>query len=1014
MRRGLLFLILAAPAAFALDPSKAISQYGHAGWTMQDGVLPGAPTCMTQTADGYLWLGTRNGLLRFDGVRFVPFSPPVGEKLSSSRILSLQGATDGSLWIGTRSGLERWRDGHLKSFSETPAQHAGILEDGAGKIWFTRMSIRDQAGPLCEVVGDRSVCHGAADGVPIDIARDLKRDAHGNLWTVSDYKLMKWKDGVARTWLPPGLSESAGQELRDVVQSVAPADDGTVWVGAMQPSRGLGLLRLEGDKLQSYVTPKLDGRTLSVSPLRIDRDGSLWIGTQNDGVYRLNEGKVSHFGRSEGLSSDTIQQLFEDREGTIWVLTTQGVHAFRNLRVTSVTGREGLTAELANAVLVTRDGTVWIDNWHSLDSWREGKITSLDSRNGVPGEEVMGLFEDRSGTLWVAVDNELNVYEDSKFKPIRMPDGSPLGPMSAMAQDAAGDIWLSTTEKLVRIRERKVVETVLRADLPFAYRAMVGDQRDGIWLPMSNGDLGRLRGGKLDVFEFHREGNTGIIIAIVAFPDGAIVGAHGLGLSAWREGGTQTMTEKNGLPCVDIHSLLIDRNGALWLYASCGVIFVGTEQVQKWWKDPEALLTFRVFDAFDGAQPARANFFPKASMGPDGRLWFANASVVQVIDPERIDGNPVAPPVQIEQLRADRTAFPLGEKLRLPPNSSDLQIDYTALSFTAPKKMRFRYRLAGHDADWQDVGTRRQAFYTDLPPREYVFHVTASNNDGVWNPSGASLAFSIAPTFYQTRTFVVLCIFAAFGAMWLLYLYRVRQLEQRIRMRAEERFGERERIARDLHDTLLQGLLSASLQLSVANNQIAPDAPAKSLVERILQLLRQVVDDGRDAVRDLRTRLSASDALEQALAQITRDLGVDEGVPFRLLVEGTPCALRPVVRDEVYRICREALANAFRHSGATSIETVLEYSADCFRIAIRDNGCGIDPKVLQLGREGHWGLSGMRERATRIGATFKVMSAPGAGTEIDVTVPGNAAFETSPRRHWKDRFSRLHQRSDRT
>jgi signal transduction histidine kinase len=287
--------------------------------------------------------------------------------------------------------------------------------------------------------------------------------------------------------------------------------------------------------------------------------------------------------------------------------------------------------------------------------------------------------------------------------------------------------------------------------------------------------------------------------------------------------------------------------------------------------------------------------------------------------------------------------------------------------------------------------------------------VTASNNDGVWNQTGASLAFSIAPTFYQTRMFAVLCVLAGLGMLWLLYVLRVRQIEGRLRLRAEERIAERERIARELHDTLLQGLLSASLQLSVANSKIQRDALVKPLIERILQLLRQAIDEGRDAIRGLRTQ---TDALERAFAQIPRDLGLDEKAPFRLHVEGAPHVLRPGVQDEVYRIGREALANAFRHAQASSVETVLEYTSDRFRMVVRDNGRGMDPDVLQSGRPGHWGLSGMRERSTRIGARLKVLSAPGAGTEIDLVVSGGAAFEARGRRRWADWLERLYLRGE--
>jgi signal transduction histidine kinase/ligand-binding sensor domain-containing protein len=1002
--------LLNAVPAFALDPSRLISQYGHRAWKLQDGVLPGAPTAMAQTADGYIWIGTRSGLIRFDGVRFVPFTPGNGQALHSNRILSLRGSTDGSLWIGARRGLERWYRGHLTYYADAPSAIMAILEDRAGKIWFTRTTIHDDRGPLCEVSGDRTVCHGVADGVPINVARELVSDRDDNLWTVSENTLMRWRDGKSRTWLPPGFSPEDAK-VQDVVQSVALGTDGSVWVGAMETTRGLGLLRLEGDRLQPYVSPGLDGRTLAVSQVLVDRQNTLWIGSQAQGLYRLRNGAVSHFRKSDGLSGDTVQNLFEDREGTLWVLTTQGVDAFRDLRVASIGAPEGLQADLANAVLAASDGTVWINNWHSLDAWRDGKVTSLNARNGLPGDQVSALLEDRDKKLWVGIDQGLTVFENGRFTPIRQTDGSQLGYVQSIVADRAGDVWAVTNPPvmLYRIRQRKVIEKIPRSTIPFAYGAIAADPQDGLWLPLSNGDLARYRGGRLEVFEFHREPNTGTIVGLVAYPDGSIVGATSIGLVGWRGGKTQTMSAENGLPCTEIHSLLRDRNDGLWLYAACGVVFVASDQLRAWWQNPHAALKFRLLDAFDGAQPARGNMFPKASTGPDGRLWFANASVVQFVDPARLRTNTMPPPVKIEQLLADHQPVPLGTGLRLAPNLRDLQIDYTGLSFVVPGKVSFRYRLLGQETEWQDVGTRRQAFYTDLPPGDYVFQVTASNEDGVWNPTGASLGFSIAPTFYQTRIFTALCVIAVLLAAWLLYLLRVNQIESRMRLRLEERIEERERIARELHDTLLQGVLSASLQLSVANSQIAADAPAKNLVERILHLLRQVTDEGRNAVRGLRTR--EHDALERALAQVPQDLSLDTKVEYRLLVEGSPRALRPAVRDEVYRIAREALANAFRHSQASVVETVLEYSRHRFHMAVRDDGCGMDPDVLQSGRDGHWGLSGMRERATRIGARLRVLSAPGAGTEICLAVPAATAFEGVSQQPWTDWLSRLYRRS---
>jgi len=996
-----LTLFLVSPAVFAVDPARMISQYGHSVWTVQEGLLPGAPMGMTQTTDGFIWIGTRGGLVRFDGARFTPFAAPPGQKLSSNRILSVGAGSDGSLWIGTRVGLHRYKDGRLTDFPDAPGWIMSIVERD-GRIWFTRSSVRDDKGPLCEVQGDKAVCHADANGVPIKNGRQLAKDAEGNLWTVSDDTLMRWKDGVSRTWHPPGIPETDKGPVLDALQSVAVAPDGSIWVGATQPSRGLGLLKLVDGKLQAYVVPGLDGSKLAMSLPYVDRHNALWVGTQDEGLYRLHEGRVERFRARDGLSGDTIQGMFEDREGNFWVMTTRGIESFRDLRVTSVTSREGLSADLANAVLARRDGSVWINTWHSIDVLRNGKITSINTRNGLPGDEVMGMFEDRAGLLWVGIDLDLYVLEDGKFNIIRRPDGGHLGVFRGAVEDAAGDLWILTTRpfSLMRLRDRKLVEEITR---PFILtdRTLALDARSGVWLGLNNGDLGHYHDGKLDRIPFNRDRYTGAVTGLVTFPHGGVLGSSAFGLVAWRDGTARTMNAAtNGLPCDDIHTLLVDGSGALWLYANCGVIEIPAEQVELWWRDPSARVRFRLLDALDGAQPAYGAFFPRGSVGLDGRLWFANASVVQLIDPQRLAGNPLAPPVKIERLVADRTDYPLQEGVQLPPNVGDLQIDYTGLSFTAPRKMRFRYRLAGHDADWQDVGTRRQAFYTDLPPRDYVFEVTASNNDGVWNQAGSRIAFSIAPTFYQTRIFAVLCVLAAVGAMWFIYLMRIRQVEARARIRAEERIEERERIARELHDTLLQGLLSASLQLSVANQQIPPEAPAKSLVEKILKLLRQVSEEGRNAVRGLRTRAQPADALERALSEIPADLAMDAQTQFRLRSEGTQRALRPAVRDEIYRITREALANAFRHSGASNVETVLEYSPDALRVTIRDDGRGMDPDVLQSGREGHWGLSGMRERSSRIGARLKVLSAPGSGTEIDLVVPGGAAFEAGTRRRW--------------
>jgi signal transduction histidine kinase/ligand-binding sensor domain-containing protein len=1004
MRLALLSLLLFAPETFALDASRSISQYGHTMWTLQDGAFPGAPTDMAQTADGYLWVGTLAGLVRFDGMRFVPFAPPGGEELLTPKIISLRAARDGSLWIGTRSDLEHWQNGHLIHYPDAGGSIMSILEDSAGKTWFTRMRIKDGEGPLCEVAGAKAVCHGVRDGIPLPQAHQLATDAQGNFWTFSATEVLRWKPGATRTYAP---AEAGGKgEAKDnfgVFQALAPAPDGSVWVGASQPSHGLGLLRVVDDKLESVVVPQLDGRTLSVSALLLDHQDTLWIGTPGQGLYRLHGGKISRYRTTEGLSNDTVLNLFEDREGTLWVLTAQGIDAFRDLRIASVTSREGLSADLVNAVLATRDGTVWINAWHSLDVLRDGKVISLSAHKGLPGEEVTALFEDHAGTVWLGIDNDLTTFEGGTFKPVKRPDGRSIGFVEQMTEDAAGDIWLmeANTHQLLHIHDRRVVEEIPRSVIPFAYaQSIVPDRHEGIWFALTNGDLARYRQGHLETVEFHRAPRTGPIWGLISTPDGSIIGGTSLGLIGWRNGKSQTMTSANDLPCREIHTLLLDRRDNLWLYAACGIIFIASDQVQAWWKDPAAHLRFRVFGALDGAHTALGAFFPRSSMGPDGRLWFANGSVAQVIDPDRISGNTLPPPVHIEGLVADRTAFSPQSGLRLAPHTRDLEIDYTALSLVVPRKNKFRYRLVGHDTDWEDAGARRQAFYTDLRPGNYRFQVIASNNDGVWNESGASLDFSITPTFYQTHWFDALGIVAVAGALWLLYLMRVRQIEMRIRMRLEERVIERERIARDLHDTLLQSVQGLILRFQAVLERI-PEGGERPLqmMERALERADQVLAEGRDRVYDLRESTHASSDLPQALQALVEELAqASDNTQFCVTVEGSPRALHPVVREETYRIGGEALTNAVRHAVATHVETEIVYSRKSLTLRVVDNGRGFDAAVVTVGApRGHFGLTGMRERARRIQARFEVSTRPGSGSAVELRVPASIAYQADRR-----------------
>ena len=382
--------------------------------------------------------------------------------------------------------------------------------------------------------------------------------------------------------------------------------------------------------------------------------------------------------------------------------------------------------------------------------------------------------------------------------------------------------------------------------------------------------------------------------------------------------------------------------------------------------------------------------------------------------PEHLEGNDIAPPVVVEQIIADRKKYAVSDKLQLPARTRDIEIDYTGLSLVVPEKVRFRYKLEGRDADWQDPENRRRAFYSDLPPGNYRFHVIASNNDGVWNQQGTTARFTVLPAFFQTAWFRALSVLAGAGVLWLLYALRVRRLATSIQARFDDRLEERERIARDLHDTLLQGIFSASIHFNVANNHLPVDSPAKPAVQRGVDLLAQVSKEGRNTLLALRTVASSQSDLEEALSRLSGEFALPANIDFRVVTEGEAAVLRPLIRDEVYLIAREAVINAFRHSKASAIGVKVDYVSRNLRVSVRDNGCGIDEELLKSGREGHWGLVNMRERAERIGGRLRVSSRANAGTVVRLWIPGKLAFEAADSNaFWSWLTRRYPQRSER-
>ncbi len=978
-------------SAWAVDPGRRISQYAHTSWSTQDGVFSGSPIVTAQTQDGYLWIGTNTGLLRFDGVHFAVWSPPAGQKLLDPRIFSLRGTRDGSLWIGTGYSISRWKDGRLTNYPQLSGRTEAIVEDSEGAVWLARNQVTDGMGPLCRIKDEQSHCFGAADGIPFPLAIHLEKSNSEDLWVGGYSELRRWKPGSSTAYF---TGTSRRPETFATLRAIATGANGAVWAAIEQSNLVLQLKHFEHETWATRTFPEIAVSNSDVTALFVDRDDALWIGTAQHGLFRVHGNIVDHFGRADGLSADAIGNFYQDREGTIWVVTSEGLDNFRDLQVASYSMREGLSAAGASSVLAARDGTVWIGNFQALDFLRDGNLSAIRTGHGLPALTVTTLFEDHAGRLWAGLGTGLWVYEGGVFREVRHSDGSSFGIIFAITEDTHHSIWVRAGTHLDRIHDLEVQEETASPQISTAY-ILAADPTGGIVLGLVNGDLVRIKDGKSQTITSGEVGNTSQIRDLQVEPDGSVWGTTVEEVARWKDGVRRNLTTRNGLPCDGIYALVRDQRDSLWLYSRCGLVEIEKTQLDYWWDHPDGVVKVALFDAFDGVQPGLTPLKPQATRSPDGRLWFVNGHLLQVMDPSHLQRNAVLPPVHVEEVIADRRVYSPREGLRLPPLTRDLEIEYTALSFVASQKVRFRYKLEGRDAAWQDPGTRRQAFYTDLRPGTYRFRVIASNNDGAWNEAGATLDFTVAPAFYQTNWFRILCGILAILVVCGIYQLRVRHIASVINGRFDERLAERTRIARDLHDTLLQTIQGSKLVADDALNEPSDIPRMRRALQQLSLWLGQATQEGRLALNSLRTSTIERNDLAEAFRRATTNGLVPDSIEVAFSVVGDPTEMHPIVRDEVFRIGYEAIRNAYAHSRASRLEVDLRYTQDLV-VRVCDNGIGINPDVADRGKAGHFGLQGMRERAARIAGKLTVVSSPSSGTEIKLVVPGGIIYRKKP------------------
>lgn len=995
----MVLLLSSTPAWCApVDTSSGIAQMNHRAWMIKDGA-PADIWTMLQGSDGFIWLGTGSGLFRFDGVQFERYAPSAALDLPSTDVTALRQTADGALWMGLLTGeVSRLEHGRMSYYTVKDGLPGGMVYDLSqtpdGAVWAATDS------GLARYMQGRWETIGNDWNYPSRRAMWMLVDRAGTAWVATGSELMFLRKGAHR-FEHTGIA--AGESA---VLALAP--DGTLWLS--DGAHGTRALPgLSADHVPPALTAPLP-RTSFARSKRIvfDRSGAmwgtLWAGRGRGGVYRIVDPARFATGQplqadqvgdiydtSNGLTSVAAVPLLEDKEGNMWVGTNFGLNSFHANEFHVVSPVPGESA--ANAVLAANgDGTVWIAQAGDVYQVRHDVLTRVAS--GLPLTAY--ALADRHH-LWVkSLDGLYELDENSLLKRLPSPDGDDAVPIRAMALDHQGAFWISVANKGIYQWSGQAWRAVrLGADAAWSVPTAIAPDHDGsMWFGYRSNQVAYWSAGHLHTFDTRDGLDVGNVLTITVDGSSVLVGGE-RGLARLQGGRFQSIALDRSSVMSGISGIAKSAQGDIWLNTSAGIVRIHPQDLQRALDDPGYDFPYKLFDCDDGVPgiALQESPVPSIAVADDGRLWFFTNQGVGWIDPTKVRVNNVVPTLAVRGLVADGKRYLPSESLLLPPHTDTITLDYTAASFLAPQRVTFRYRLSGVDTGWQIASHQREAIYANLAPGYYRFEVTAANDDGLWNADGAALSFRIEPAFYQTRWFLLLCALAAVIAAFVLLSFQLRRMAARLKERLEVRHAERERIARELHDTLLQGIQGLILRFHAIAQKVPPNDPVRDMIEQTLDRAEEVLVEGRDKVRDLRVTAGMTKEIASTFIALGQELSVDHPVTFRVITNGKEQEVDPTIREEIYLIGREALLNAFHHAQAQTIEVQLDFELKQLRVCVRDDGIGIDAHTLESGRKpGHWGLVGMRERAGCIGGQLSIWSAQGSGTEIELTVPGSIAY----------------------
>ncbi len=1008
-----LALCLAVPGS-ALDPNRVVSQYLHDSWGAERGLPGESITALAQTSDGYLWIGTDKGLVRFDGLNFRQFERAYPDPMLIGAVRTLVVDASDNLWIlqqntqvfryhnGIFEPIRGWTAGGTTAMARGTSGAVLLSTSAAGTLTYSENRFR-------------SLSSAALLADAARIANSDTPDEHATPFS--------WRDRLAS---PTSL-----------VVSTVQTDDGKIWLA----TEDRGLFYLDQGHISSVSNSRPDKTINCFLPLQ---NSELWIGTAN-GVLRWNGKELSPAGVPSSLLRLDVLSILRDRDSNIWIGTSRGLFRYNTNGVSLVSTYE--PSGPVTALFEDREGNIWFGGTRGLERLRDSAFVTYSLPN-LKSQSMGPLHVDLRGRAWVApIQGGLRWLKGEENGAVTA-DGIANDVVYSIAGLDADYIWVGRQRgglTYLRYSGNSVhAKTYTQQDgLVQNSVYAVYERKDGsVWSGTLSGGVSQLKDGHFTNYTTADGLASNTVSAIAEGTDGKMWFATPKGLSEFSKKGWRSYGIADGLKSDDVNCLLPDSADALWIGTTGGLAFLRDGHIQipqgtqEWLSEPifgiaedrngwlwiasgSVLLRAKRNSLTSGQTLADSDFrvygwneglggtegvkrFQSVVKDSQGNVWFSTNHGLSVVNPDRSSDKLLPALLHMEAVTVDGSEVNLGQPIRVPAGAQRIAFHYLGLSLANPERVRYRYWLEGLDGGWSEMTSNREAAFANLSPGQYRFRVMSSNSDGVWNHEGAAIDFSVLPAFYQTNWFRLLSVGTFFALLWGIYQLRVQQLRRQFNIRLDARVNERTRIARELHDTLLQTFHGALFQFQAARNLMRrqPDEAMQSLDDAITET-KKALAESRDAIQDLRSEPIAKGNLPELLTLTSRELAdsyANEHPPvFDLIEEGDRKTMSSTVSSDICRIALELMRNAYQHARATRIEAELRYGDSMFRLRIRDDGSGIDPKVLKEGgRTGHWGLRGVRERADRIGGSLDLWSESGGGTEVQLLVPAEIAYENVP------------------